>query len=212
MYEITPDAGSAFFLRAAYLELVSEERLVPVSGGLAERDTLFINEGDLTPGMDGVFSEEETADILHAALVYTIEAAAMTYLARAEQCRNGLASKLIRKGVDKKDLSVALDYLESAGYLDDERFAGAWIRTRYISHAEGRTKLSAELAARGVDASAAKKALDVFFKDHNQNDLCQRALKKYLRTHQNPEESKIYASLQRSGFTYAQIKNALSQE
>jgi len=212
VYEITPDAGSAFFLRVCYLRTVSEKRLVPVSDGLAEEDCLFISPGDLKSGMDGVFSDEDTSDILHAALVYSIEKAAMTYLARAEQCRAGLSAKLIKKGMDKDDVTLALDYLESVGYLDDYRFAGAWLRTRYVSHSEGRTKLSSELLSRGVDSSAARKALDDFFADHNQGDLCVRALKKYLRTHRDASDEKIYASLQRLGFTYAQIKAALSGE
>lgn len=211
VYEITPDAGSAFFLRPEYLQSVSENRLVPVRGGLAENDTLFINSGDLKPGMDGVFSDEEAVDILHASLVYGIEIAAMSYLARAEQCRNGLAAKLIKKGMNKNDVAIALDYLESRGYLDDERFAGAWLRTRYVSHAEGRTKLASELAARGVDSAAAKSALDEFFKDHDQNSLCERAIKKYLRTHKNVEQDKMFSAIQRMGFTYGQIKKAVNE-
>jgi len=212
VYEITPDAGSAFFLRACYLDFVPEERLVPVSGGLAETDCLFVRPGDLESGMEGVFSDEDATDILHAALVYSIEKAAMTYLGRAEQCRSGLLAKLVRKGLDRDDVSRALDYLESVGYLDDYRFAGAWLRTRYVSHAEGRTKLSSELLSRGVDPAAAKKALDDFFADHSQSELCRRAMKKYLRTHREVSDEKLYASLQRLGFSYAQIKSVCAGE
>lgn len=208
VYEITPDSGTAFFLRGTYLENVKEDSLVAVKTGLAQNDTLFVSPGDLDVSMDGVFSDDEATDILHAALVYSIEKAAMNYLSRAEHCRAGLLSKLVKKGMEKKDVDTALDYLEDVGYLDDERFAGAWIRTRYISHAEGRTKLASELAARGVDSGCAKSALDQFFKDHDQGALCERAVKKYLRVHPNPDEEKMFASLQRAGFTYQQIKKA----
>lgn len=209
VYEITPDAGSAFFLRSEYLAHVPEERLVPVTGCLGESDSLFVKDGELEPGMDGVFSDEDANDILHAALVYAVESAAMTYLSRAEHCRSSLSAKLVKKGMEKNDVSQALDYLESAGYLDDFRFAGAWLRTRYVNHAEGRVKLAGELLSRGVDADAAKKALDEFFDAHDQGDLCRRALKKYLRTHKEAEEDKVCAALTRLGFTYKQIKLAL---
>ena len=212
VYEITPDAGSAFFLRSEYLHSVSEERLVPVDGGLAGEDELFVRPGDLTAGMDGVFSDEETGDILHAAVVYAVESAAMSYLSRAEHCRSSLSAKLVKKGMDKTDVDEALDHLETVGYLDDYRFAGAWLRTRYVSHAEGRTKLLSELLSRGVDPDAAKKALDDFFSVHSQPEICRRAVRKYLRTHRDAEEERLYASLVRLGFTYGQIKSALSDE
>ena len=212
VYEITPDAGSAFFLRTEYLRSVSEERLVPVAGGLGENDSLFVGPGDLDSSMDGVFSDEETGDILHAAVVYAVECAAMTYLSRAEHCRSSLSAKLVKKGMDRDDVSQALDHLEAVGFLDDYRFAGAWLRTRYVNHAEGRTKLSAELRSRGVEPHAAKKALDDFFADHSQSGLCRRAVKKYLRTHENPGEEKMFAALIRLGFTYGQIKEAVESQ
>ena len=182
--EITPDAGSAFFLRTVYLKQVKEEALVP-----------------------GVFSDEEAADILHAALVYSAEVAAMTYLARAEQSRFGLTQKLLHKGIDKHAVAEALDYLESVHYLDDGRFAAAWLRSRSIDHAEGRIRLSAELAGRGISKEDSKTALDEFFSEHDEAALCRKAYKKCVRIHK--DEDKVRASLLRSGFTSAEIKAVL---
>ena len=61
VYEITPDAGSAFFLRAAYLSIVSTDVL--------EESVEF--------------SDEQWADILNAALVFSAERLAMRYLSSA---------------------------------------------------------------------------------------------------------------------------------
>ena len=77
MYEITPSVGSAFFLRASYLSLLTEENLFA----------------------GAEFSDEEASDLLNAAIVYGAEFAAMTYLARAEHCRAGLERKLLKKGL-----------------------------------------------------------------------------------------------------------------
>ena len=137
---------------------------------------------------DEEFSEEESEDLLEAALVFSAERLAMNYLARAEQCRAGLTRKLIAKGLDKKVIFPALDYLESVKYLDDYRFAGAWLRNRSIDHAEGRIKLSAELAARGVDKTAAVKALDEFFESTDELELCRRAYSRLLRIKTKPEK------------------------
>lgn len=187
VYEITPDAGSAFFLRSEYLSHVDPERL--------------------RAGAE--FNDEESADILNAALIYSAEFAAMTYLARAEHCRYGLTQKLLKKEIDKKAVETALDYLERVHYLDDQRFAGAWLRTRAIDHAEGRIRLAAELASRGVERNAAKQALDEFFEDHDQMDICRRALKKLRAVKRDPE--KIRNSLMQKGFSIREIDAVMKE-
>lgn len=186
--EITPGAGSAFFLRKEYLSLVNPERICA----------------------GAEFNDEETSDILNAALIYSAEYAAMTYLARAEHCRAALTQKLIKKNIDRKAIEPALDYLEGVRYLDDERFAGAWLRTRSIDHAEGRIRLAAELASRGVDRNAAKKALDEFFSDHDEMEICRRAYRKVRNLKSDPD--KIKASLVQKGFTLKEIDAVLKEK
>lgn len=187
VYEITPGAGSAFFLRKEYLSLVDADRICA----------------------GAEFNDEETADILNAALVYGAEYAAMTYLARAEHCRAGLTQKLIKKQIDRKAIEAALDYLESVHYLDDERFAGAWLRTRSIDHAEGRIRLAAELSSRGVDRTAARKALDEFFSDNDELEICRKACSKLMAIKTDME--KIRASLVRKGFRMKDIEVVLAE-
>ena len=188
MYEITPSVGSAFFLRACYLSLLTKENLFA----------------------GAELSDEEASDLLNAAVVYGAEFAAMTYLARAEHCRAGLERKLLKKGIEKSAVKKALDYLEQCGNLSDERFAGAWLRSRSIDHAEGRIRLAAELASRGVDRVASKKALDEFFSEKDELEICRRAYKK-CRLFKN-DLDKIKASLVQKGFTLKQIGIVISEE
>ncbi len=209
VYKITPDAGPAFFLRTEYLSQITEDRLVPVDGGLGKEDSLFVSPEDLKPGMNGVFSEEDSEDIIQAGRTYSAEKAAMEYLSRAEQCRFSLEQKLLKKNFSKESIDSALNFIEEKGYLDDLRFAKAWLSTRYIDHAEGRRKLLAELLSRGIDRTMAKEALDEHFEEHPEAEQCIRAVKKYLRTHSSPDTQKLQASLFRSGFSHSQIKNAM---
>lgn len=188
VYEITPSVGSAFFLRACYLSLLSED--------------------SLAAGKE--FSDEETEDLLSAAVAYGAEFAAMTYLARAEHCRCGLERKLLKKEIARPAIEKALDYLEQCGNLNDERFAGAWLRSRSIDHAEGRVRLAAELAARGVERNASKKALDEFFSERDELEICRRAYKKCRMLKKSLD--KIKASLVQKGFTLKQIETVISEE
>ena len=185
MFKLTPEEGSAFFVRKEYLP-----------EGLFER---------INVGLE--FDDEETDSLLDAGLTCAVELKAVGYLARAEQSRFGLTRKLIEKKYDKKYVEAALTYLEGRGYLSDLRFATAWLNTRKINHYEGRSRLSAELAARGIARDVAGKALDEFFTENDEDELCRKA---YEKLSKSKADEKLIAALLRSGFSMKQIKSIIS--
>ena len=185
MFKLTPEEGSAFFVRKEYLP-----------EGLFER---------INVGLE--FDDEETDFLLDAGLTCAVELKAVGYLARAEQSRFGLSRKLIEKKYDKKYVEAALTYLEWRGYLSDLRFATAWLNTRKINHFEGRSRLAAELAARGIARDVAGKALDEFFTENDEDELCRKA---YEKLSKSKADEKLIAALLRSGFSMKQIKSIIS--
>ena len=185
MFKLTPEEGSAFFVRKEYLP-----------EGLFER---------INVGLE--FDDEETDSLLDAGLTCAVELKAVGYLARAEQSRFGLTRKLIDKKYDKKYVEAALTYLEWRGYLSDLRFATAWLNTRKINHYEGRSRLAAELAARGIARDVAGKALDEFFTENDEDELCRKA---YEKLSKSKADEKLIAALLRSGFSMKQIKSIIS--
>ena len=185
MFKLTPEEGSAFFVRKEYLP-----------EGLFER---------IDVGLE--FDDEETDSLLDAGLTCAVELKAVGYLARAEQSRFGLTRKLIEKKYDKKYVEAALTYLEWRGYLSDLRYATAWLNTRKINHYEGRSRLSAELTARGIARDVANKALDEFFTENDEDELCRKA---YEKLSKSKADEKLIAALLRSGFSMKQIKSITS--
>ena len=185
MFKLTPEEGSAFFVRKEYLP-----------EGLFER---------INVGLE--FDDEETDFLLDAGLTCAVELKAVGYLARAEQSRFGLTRKLIEKKYDKKYVEAALTYLEWRGYLSDLRYATAWLNTRKINHFEGRSRLAAELAARGIARDVAGKALDEFFTENDEDELCRKA---YEKLSKSKADEKLIAALLRSGFSMKQIKSIIS--
>ena len=185
MFKLTPEEGSAFFVRKEYLP-----------EGLFER---------IDVGLE--FDDEETDSLLDAGLTCAVELKAVGYLARAEQSRFGLTRKLIEKKYDKKYVEAALTYLEWRGYLSDLRYATAWLNTRKINHFEGRSRLAAELAARGIARDVANKALDEFFTENDEDELCRKA---YEKLSKSKADEKLTAALLRSGFSMKQIKSIIS--
>lgn len=200
VYKISPNEGSAFFLRKDYLSLVPESKLLPFGYGRLDIDFDEVKPAESDAGF---FNEEESQDILNAAFIYSVEKIALTYLSRAEHCRMGLYKKLLAKQIDKNAINSVLDYLESTNLLNDYRFSSAWLRTRSINHFEGRIRLNAELQNRGVEKESAKKALDEFFSDKDEQELCKKAYKKLQKVKKSEEKSIL--ALQRLGFSTKEI-------
>lgn len=198
VWKITPLGGSAFFLREEYLSCVSADMLESACSGFSALE-----------GAAAEFTDEQYGDLISAALAYSAETLAMSYLARAEQCRSSLSAKLFKKGLDWEYIQSALDYLEDKGFLNDRRFAGAWLRSRAIDHAEGRLRLAGELAARGISREDAGAALDEFFSENDEDALCRKALERSLRSCKDTE--KIIRSLMRKGFTSSQIRKVMER-
>ena len=187
--KITSDTESAFFLRIRYLSLVEPDKIAP--------GTEFLSD-----------SED---DLLDAALAYSAEVKATEYLSRSEQCRFGLYAKLPKKKHQKKHIEMALDYLEGEGLLSDYRFSVAWLNLRKMNHFEGRSRLSLELLSRGIKKEDAEKALELFFSENSEEEMCRLCLGKLLRTTKNQTEEKIIRSMMQKGFSLSLARRIIGE-
>lgn len=180
-FGITTSAGSSFYIRTVYLKHISQ-------------DDLFVGR---------CLDEESVEDLTEAYGCFAAEKYACSYLESREQGRFMLTQKLLKKGYEKKYIEQALDYLEQRNYLDDFRFAEAWLRNRMIHHTEGRVKLLGELMMRGIDRYVAEKALDSFFPSFDETMLLEKAIDKYKRQGMSTEVMK--KKLMSKGFCYKSI-------
>ncbi len=180
--------GTSFYVRLVYL------RLCP-PGKVAAGTTL---------------TDEDFADLMDAALVYAAERDAVAYLERSEHSRFLLKGKLLKKKHSVESIERALDYCEERNWLSDERFAGAWLRSRAITHTEGRIRLQGELAVRGIDRKTAQNALNEFFEAESEEDKCRRAREKLAA--QGKSGDALIRALVRKGFTEKLIRMAERNE
>ena len=187
MFRVEPTEGPAFFIRKDYLPTLDFDLI--------------------EPGAE--FDEQQTDEILDAGLICVVELKAVGYLARAEQSCFGLTQKLVNKKFDKKYIDAALTYLEGRNYLSDARFARAWLHDRRINHFEGRTKLAAELGARGISREVAVAALDEFFEENDETQICARAYEKFVK--QGKEGEKLMAAMVRNGFSYKMVNEIIKE-
>ena len=228
VYKLSTSLGS-FFLRAFYLAddagndeepVHSEARLIKASelnfGSTYSADenaestescfagnSSIIDFDSIAP--DTQVSNEISERILEAALAYSAEHAAVSYLERAEHSAELLRRKLKRKGHSDSAIQKALSYAKKRNWLSDERYAGAFLRNRSIRKAEGKTRLMAELAARGINKEIAEKALEEFFAQKSEASLLQKAAEKLKKQGKTKEQAQ--QSLVRLGFPWNSIKS-----
>jgi regulatory protein len=113
-----------------------------------------------------------------------------------------------RPGVSKAVTDRVFDRLVDKGYIDDEKFTRFWIDNRNQRKGTSQRKLQAELAAKGVDRAIVDKHLAE--SDRNDTDELQKMIAKKRTKY--PDEQKLMQYLARQGFSYDDIKNALSSE
>lgn len=182
MYKVSPAEGPAFFVRPEYLP--------------------SINFDEIESGSE--YNETQTDIFLDAGLACVVELKAVEYLARCEQSRFGLNRKLTEKGYEKKYINMALDLLELKNYLSDYRFSTAWLHSRSLNHYEGRIKLKLELQKRGIDKTVSSKAVEEFFEENNEEEICLKAYKKFIK--QGKSDEKLVAAMNNAGFSFKMIK------
>jgi len=85
--------------------------------------------------------------------------AAMRILGYRFNSAEELRRKLVTKKFDAATIEETLGRLRAEKWLDDERFAGAFVRTR-LSRKIGSRRIARELGAVGVDRGDVRRAID----------------------------------------------------
>lgn len=79
---------------------------------------------------------------------------------RSEQCEHDLREKMKRWGIMSEAADKIIDRLVAERYLDNERYARAFVRDKYRFARWGRIKISASLRLKRIDSATISIALD----------------------------------------------------
>ena len=131
-----------------------------------------------------------------------------------------LRRKLQRKKFEAAEIDETIERLRREKWLDDARFAAAFVRTKQQKH-HGARKIARELAAAGVDREAAKKAIkDNVSEEKEREDLValfekrkrlliRRHGEEYLST--DEARRKLAAYLFNQGYDAALVQSVLKE-
>lgn len=140
---------------------------------------------------------------------------ALAILKFMNRTESELRNKLSDAGFPQSIVDKAIQYVDSYGYLDDERLAEAYIRTR--KNTKSKLAIKMELMQKGVDSKVIELAFSEEYEKEDEEDPEIEAIKKAIaKKAKMPEEmdfdskQKLIASLYRKGFDISKIKQVLN--
>jgi regulatory protein len=140
--------------------------------------------------------------------------AAMRILAHRFNAVEELRRKLAGKRFDAETVDATLTRLRAERWLDDERFAGAFVRTR-ASRKMGRRRIARELGAAGVGDEAVRSAIAQHVDDDREREalveICHKRMRilsrregeEWLKTDEG--QAKLAGFLVRQGYETALV-------
>ena len=153
--------------------------------------------------------EEVLAALQKSAKTSQVKAKAAGMIGRRALSKSELQRRLVRGGAEEADAQAAADWLEDIGAVDDPAYAAAVVRD-YGRRGYGPAKIRQELQRRGVPRELWEEALEELpDSDGILDALVQKRCRGDLA---DPRELKrVSDSLLRRGFSWAQVKAALSR-
>ncbi|MDQ6933109.1 MAG: recombination regulator RecX [Candidatus Eremiobacteraeota bacterium] len=132
---------------------------------------------------------------------------ALRALAQRRLSESQLWRCLERRGFSDEDIRCTVAVCKTEGYIDDRLFASLYVEQKH--KAVGDVKLLAELVKRGIDREAAFEAIQ---RSHaTQEERCDRALKRVLRTKDSFNYPAAARTLERLGFPSSLIYRTLRE-
>lgn len=134
---------------------------------------------------------------------------ALDYIMRRPRSEKELRDYAWKKQWPKELTERVLARLRTKGYLDDAKFAQAWVRHRALGKPISQRKLRLELQQKGLNEDLINAALTDERSEFNEATALQRLVTK--KRGRYIDQQKFIAYLARQGFAYDDIKQALAE-
>ncbi len=186
---------------------------------LSDGSCFFISEQDLRDEdisplelvPDFIFPKAVINRLRDSWLRRQVQEKALSLLARAPHSTFSLRVKLLKRGYDSPKIEETLSWLTEKGYLNDERFAESWLRSRIDRRAEGRAILMSGLLRKGVKREVAEQVVNGFVTPRLEYENAVKALAK-LRRQGVADRDTLMKKLRARGFSYPLILQVLQED
>lgn len=165
--------------------------------------------------VDDELDERKQAALAEAAGELGAYDRAMRLLSARGRSRAGLLRKLLERGEKPAHAERAVERLASQGFLNDEAFARAFVRSKARVH--GRRRIELELARQGVEREVAAAALDEVMADSTLDTdqvldrLVEQKLRQLARFDAATRRRRVFGICARRGFSAGETLAAIER-
>lgn len=158
--------------------------------------------------------EEELTAFKEAAGSRCAFNSALNSLDYRDHSEREIRTKLLRK-YDADCVEEAVRKLVALDLVNDERYAENYARELYEHKKFGKMRIKSELRAKGIAADIANEAVDALFEEEEPDNI-QRIVdiigkRYYNRMNDDVGRKKVFAALQRMGYSFSDIREAMSE-
>lgn len=164
---------------------------------------------------NGELSTETFQEIFKEILVKRAKLRAMHLLTRMDYTEAELEKKLMKGEYTPQAVKIAMDYVRSYHYLDDERYVA-----RYLSTYQGRKsrrQMQFELERKGIPRELIRRGQEALEEEEgcaDETDMIRRLLEKRCRNPKDADEKekrRHYGYLMRRGFSSSEIQSVFRE-
>lgn len=155
------------------------------------------------------YSSNELEKLQQTAVIDKAYMRALDYLARRMRSEWELREYLRRKDYDSPTVDIILNKLSEYNYVDDKKFAKAWIENRRLLKPTSLRRLRLELSQKHVSREVIAEVLE----DDETDELAvlQDLVNKKNSQTRYQDEKKLISYLLRQGFNYGDVKEVLGR-
>lgn len=135
---------------------------------------------------------------------------ALDSLSRRPRSKWEVEQYLLRRGHKNNTIQVILNKLSRKGYLDDQKFAESWVRSRRMLKTVSKRKLSFELQQKHISSSIISSALED--DETVELNVILDIIEKKRMQSRYQDDVKLKAYLVRQGFNFDDITLALKRQ
>ena len=159
-------------------------------------------------------NEEELTAFEEAAGSRRAFNSALNSLDYRDHSEKEIRAKLLRKH-DADYVDEAVEKLIELDLVNDERYAENYARELFERKKFGKMRIKSELRAKGISADIANAAVDELFSEEEPDNI-QRIVdiigkRYYNRMNDEVGRKKVFSALQRMGYSFSDIREAMSE-
>ena len=159
-------------------------------------------------------NEEELTAFEEAAGSRRAFNSALNSLDYRDHSEKEIRAKLLRKH-DADYVEEAIERLIELDLINDERYAENYARELFEHKKFGRMRIISELRAKGISSDIANAAVDELFSEEEPDNI-QRIVdiigkRYYNRMNDEVGRKKVFSALQRMGYSFSDIREAMSE-